>query len=188
MNRCKIYLIVAVWLLSFVHDGMRNALAQAEEPVFKSQGTTNPSFSSVIEAEELLSWMHRADLMEIADGNLAKEKGNTVLVQALGDRIARDHQMVDRLVLRLVKDLGIEMPAAPERASKAMSSLFTSSGRAFDQEYVTLIIDRKMQDIVSLSEAYDQQPKDSSLRALLGKLLPILKQQLQVSKNIRPWI
>jgi putative membrane protein len=146
------------------------------------------AFAALSVAQNTLGKIHQTDLMEIEAGELAIEKGDSVLVRALGDRLSRDHRMAESMVMKTARDLGVVLPPTQPGESEIMASLVKSYARAFDQTYVGMMIEGHLRDISVLSETYDQLPPGAPMRLFLGKLLPILKQHLQVAMNVKPWI
>jgi predicted outer membrane protein len=135
----------------------------------------------------LTSTIHVTNLMEIRAGKLAQERGLSVLVRSLGDRLARDHRMIDRMLVRAADQAGVPIPAAELRDAGMVAPLEREFGRSFDVAYVNMMIEGHLHDIAALTAAFDREPA-GPLRDFLGKVLPVLKQHLQVAENIRPWI
>lgn len=155
----------------------------AENAVLGKEGE-----ASLMEPREILRSLHHTSLREIQAGKLAEKKGYSVLVRSYGDRLARDNRLASSVALHAAGKLGIAMPAEPEEAGADLASLDRLSGRDFDQEFLRRMVEGHLQTVTWLSARYEEQPRGSELRSLLGKLLPLVRQHLQVAENLRPWI
>jgi putative membrane protein len=136
---------------------------------------------------EFLGKLHHANQMEIALGNLAKERASSREVRDYGDRLVRDHQNAEREMIEFARNHGISIsqPPAVKRAQdkKAMEKLRGLNGSELDRELVSMMVKdhRKVIDQMTAARSRFTDPK---LDALLDKMLPVLKEHLEAAENL----
>ena len=167
------------------------AVAQTQPPGEPDKGAASQAEPN--STRDVLTKMHRINEMEIRVGRMAKEKGHKAEVRAYGSRLVRDHTFADTRVLRLAKREGITLPPpgsmpaqdreAAEKQRKTEEKLREASGSAFDQIFLSAMVTGHEEAVRTLSQV-EQTTTDAKLRELLGKLIPILKQHLDVAKNL----
>lgn len=136
---------------------------------------------------EIASKIHSINQMEVKVGQLAMSRGTTPQIRRYGDRLVRDHQLADRMILGFSKDQGLALGTLPSDPAEqaAMTQLESSHGAAFDQQFLTMMDQGHMQAISFLTQQQSNLPEGSELRGLVTKLLPILKQHDQLAENLQ---
>jgi putative membrane protein len=80
---------------------------------------------------------HQSNLLEIATGNQAQEKGRSQQVKDLGARFVTDHTRLDQSVQQTASSLGV--PLAPaDAAQKATDRLGKVPARQYDRVWIPL--------------------------------------------------
>ena len=165
--------------------------AQCADSIDSNSISRGPAVPRLLPADdsEILVGVHDTDLLEIRAGEMAESKGSSALVRAYGLRLARDHKMIDDSAFRTAYSLGVLVKAEslsgrPDKLQK----LERASGRNFDLEFMGMMVEGHLQAITMLSKYYEQQRAGSKMRAFLGRVIPILKQHLEVAENLQPWI
>ena len=141
----------------------------------------------------VLSKMHQVNQLEIKMGELAMKKAQSKEVQAYGRRLRNDHQLGDRLVTQLAEREGLTLadpkPQTPEQEQKAQKQKMMSEklesleGPEFDKTFLNAMEQGHTQAIQMLAQAHEKL-KDPQVWGLVGKMLPILEQHLQLAKDL----
>ncbi|MGR6322104.1 DUF4142 domain-containing protein [Micromonospora soli] len=86
----------------------------------------------------LLNGVRLAGLWEMPAGQMAAEKGQSARVREIGAEIARQHGVLDQLVVEAANKLGATLPTEPTTEQKGwLSELQNATGARFDQIFVT---------------------------------------------------
>ncbi|WKU02426.1 DUF4142 domain-containing protein [Micromonospora sp. HUAS LYJ1] len=86
----------------------------------------------------LLNGVRLAGLWEMPAGTMAAEKGQSARVREVGAEIARQHGILDELVVQAANKLGTTLPSDPTPEQKGwLTEMQNASGAQFDQIFVT---------------------------------------------------
>lgn len=132
--------------------------------------------------------------MEIQIGKLAEQKGASAGVKRYGGLLRRDHQKGDQLVTKVANQKGLssipepkaETPADKEDMQKQqmmMQQLQQAEGQQFDAAFAKAMVDAHEKAVAMVSEA-SNQVSDADLRNTLKKLVPVLKQHLEIAQRL----
>jgi putative membrane protein len=145
--------------------------------------------------QQILSKMHQLNQMEINVGKLAEQKSDDPEVKRYGHRLVRDHQMGDRKVTMLAKQLNLslmtpqlQMPEEQQKMQMQMQmvdKLKTLSGKDFDNSFLPAMVQGHAEAISMLKDAEGKLPEQSPVRMLISKLLPILQQDQQLAEDLQ---
>jgi putative membrane protein len=152
-----------------------------------SAGAANhENTNNVVEEGEVVSKIHATNQFEIKAGALARKKGSTPEVRRYGDRLMRDHEMADRLVLKLAKknSLIVSTIAPSAKASDALQTLTNASGPEFDKAFLAIMDEGHHDAIQALRSARMNLSESAELRGFLDRLIPILGQHHQLALNL----
>jgi putative membrane protein len=133
---------------------------------------------------QLATQIHMVNQMEVRAGLLAKSRGGTPQIKRYGDRLVKDHQLADRLLLNVAHREGFTVANQPVHAMTGMEALQKAHGPDFDSQFLTLMQQGHTKTIAELTEAEKQLPPDSELKGLVAKLIPILKQHDELAMNL----
>lgn len=143
---------------------------------------------------KVLSKIHHTNQVEIKAGKLATQKAASQDVRAYGERLMKDHKLADKKVSDLANELGVELiqvkPQTKEEKQHAkkqketMQKLQELKGEAFDPVFLKAMVDGHKHAIETLTKAQKKldQPE---VKELVGKLIPILKQHLELAENLQ---
>ncbi|MFR9774739.1 DUF4142 domain-containing protein [Micromonospora sp. MS34] len=86
----------------------------------------------------LLNGVRLAGLWEMPAGQMAAEKGQSARVREIGAEIARQHEVLDRLVVEAANKLGATLPTSPTTQQQGwLTEMQNATGNQFDQIFVT---------------------------------------------------
>jgi putative membrane protein len=123
-------------------------------------------------------------MTEVALGKIAQEKGVNARVKKFGSMMVMDHSKANDSLKALAVRKNITLPAAPNAKDQAtIDKLSKLSGRAFDDAYVSDMIDDHKNDVKAFEDA-TKSLKDPDLKAFATKTLPVLKTHLDAINGI----
>jgi predicted outer membrane protein len=86
----------------------------------------------------LLNGVRLAGLWEMPAGQMAAEKGQSKRVREIGAEIARQHGVLDQLVVEAANKLGATLPTTPTTQQQGwLDEMRNATGAQFDQIFVT---------------------------------------------------
>lgn len=86
----------------------------------------------------LLNGVRLAGLWEMPAGQMAAEKGQSKRVREIGAEIARQHGVLDQLVVQAANKLGATLPTTPTTQQQGwLTEMQNATGSQFDQIFVT---------------------------------------------------
>lgn len=160
----------------------------------KGESDAQQQWARLSQEAKVLSKIHHTNQMEIQAGKLAMEKGHSEDVRDYGERLRRDHQNADKRLKALVEqeDVPLVKPQPQTEKEKkqakkqkqTMQKLQTLEGEEFDEAFLKFMVEGHQHSIQTLSKAHEKL-EDPDVRDLVGKLIPILEQHLQLAKNLR---
>jgi predicted outer membrane protein len=134
----------------------------------------------------LASELHQSLHTTMRAGSLAFVRGGSGVVRRLGDRLLRDALVADRQLLRWARVRAARLPEAPrdERdANQALLDRLRVAGRSdFDRSFLAMA--RDQENHLLMRTALPQTIQDPELRQLVGRLLPLLREHLQLFADL----
>jgi putative membrane protein len=138
----------------------------------------------------VLAMLHEHNVMQIELGRLAKTQAESRDVKNFGALIAKDNAFIDKQVVKLAgSSLGPFTPendderARHQDIEQKVARLKTLHGEAFDDSFADAIM-RWSQDDIGAVEAQRSMTQDAHVYALLGKILPVLREHRSVAEKL----
>lgn len=123
-------------------------------------------------------------MLEVQLGELAQQKATSQRVKDFGAMMVRDHSKINDELRSLAGMKNVTLPPAPgEDHMDHIKSLTGKSGKAFDKDYVNLMVDDHEKDIKAFEDA-SNNAKDADIKAFATKTLPTLRVHLDSIKAI----
>jgi putative membrane protein len=123
-------------------------------------------------------------MTEVTLGKIAQDKGVNARVKKFGSMMVMDHSKANDSLKALAARKNITLPAAPNAKDQAtIDKLSKLSGKAFDDAYVSDMIDDHKHDVQAFQDASNSL-KDPDLKAFATKTLPVLKTHLDAINGI----
>ncbi len=137
-------------------------------------------------ARRVASQIRAVNEMEVKLGRLARKKGATAAVRRYGQLLERDHRYADRKLAELARRerIALAPPAASAGEAKMAAKLASLSGKAFDRQFLADMQQGHERAIELLRQAQGQLA-DANLREFVAKLIPILDQHRQLSRDLK---
>jgi putative membrane protein len=126
---------------------------------------------------------HNINSTEIEMGRLANERGQSESVRKLGQRMVRDHTMLENRLKALAGAKDIVLSSQLDaRHQQMIDELTTYSGAAFDQHYLGCQVNGH-QKAIALFQQVAAENQDRSVREFAANTLPILQRHLQLAEK-----
>jgi putative membrane protein len=131
-----------------------------------------------------LQKLAQGDIAEVQAGKLAQDKAASAEVKKFGARMIEDHgRMLDEKK-QMAQAKGVKLPDGPGKKHAAeMKKLQGLSGAAFDREYMGDMVKDHEEDLKAVQKTA-KDAKDPELRAGAQKAEPIIKEHLEMAKQI----
>jgi putative membrane protein len=167
-----------------------------------SESTSQPTQAQKQFEEATLAKLHLINQHEIEAGNLAEQRGQSADVRSYGKTLAKDHQQLDQSVKELAESQNITLPDPQQDMSgsnakmqaelKKMQEqqqahaqrLQNTPDDQFDREFLKAMANGHQQ-AVQMVTAAQGQAKDAQFKSLLSDTLPVIKQHLQIAKQLQ---
>ena len=135
------------------------------------------------EDREFLAAAIRAGRAEVQLAGLALERSQDVLVRGFAARLIREHMAVNRQLVSLAVAADMTAPAQMDQRHQALyQQLARLAGRAFDRRYIQSRV-RDHEAAVALFATEATRPR-GPVDALAGQLLPMLRQHLELARQV----
>jgi putative membrane protein len=121
---------------------------------------------------QLLLTLHGVNTMEIAAGQLAVARGNSVAIRQFGAQLVKDHRAADEQVLALALQRNVKIPV--DVADDGLVSLTTRTGDAFDNAFLLMMLDGHIKTIATVKGA-QARINNAAMKAFLQTLVPTLE-------------
>jgi putative membrane protein len=138
---------------------------------------------------EIASVAVTANQIDINYARLANEKSKNSDVLNFAKMMIKDHQSIIDQATALVKKLGVTpkdndvSKSLNSQAESTMNTLKAKSGIDFDKAYIDNEVAVHKAVIETLQNVLIPQSQNAELKALLNKVLPIIKSHLQMAET-----
>lgn len=133
----------------------------------------------------MLKDIAQANIAEIETGKMALEKSSDAEVRKFAQMMVDDHSKGLADVKTLATAKGAELPDSPDVKHKTTALEFKAlSGGMFDSRYVKQAGVGDHEATEKLLKKTQSQAKDADLKALAGKMLPVVQTHLQHARTL----
>jgi len=131
-------------------------------------------------SEQFLAKALQASMVEVELGKLAQKNAQSTGVNALGERMQRDHARIVKVLSGLSRSKGMTVPTSLDSGQLAqIESLGTKTGADFDTAYVELMV-RKHEEAMVLYTAV-AEGSDPELSQVAKLALPTLREDQRLA-------
>lgn len=128
---------------------------------------------------DLLQHIARANIAEIETGKLAAQKTKDPNVKKFAQMMVTDHTTGLADVKKVAAAKGVELPKSPDALHKAAALEFKAlRGDMFDSRYIKQAGVGDHEATEKLLQKTQTEAKDADLKALAGKMLPVVQAHL----------
>ena len=129
----------------------------------------------------VLSEIHRADLKEIAIGQMAQGKSSTNEVREYANQLVKDRTSADQEVIAMAQKKNVRLRDQTSRQGPEHAKLNTLNGPSFDKYFLRQTAADNDKLVRSLRKEREDA-SDDDIEALIDKILPILEQDQELSQ------
>ncbi len=123
-------------------------------------------------------------MFEVQLGNIAMKNGGTQAVKDFGKMMVDDHTKINNELQDLAAKKNVTLPAAVSDAQqKDIDKLSKETGKAFDKDYVSMMIKDHKEDINAFKKNLDKI-SDSDYKTFITNALPTLQKHLDAIEAI----
>jgi putative membrane protein len=129
--------------------------------------------------------MARANMAEIEAGKLALSKSQNDEVKKFAQQMIDDHGTALTEVQALAQARNVTLPTELDKKHKAMAAkLEKMSEPGFDRAYMAQAGVSDHKQVLSMLKKYHGSAKDPEVKALAGKMLPVVEQHLKSAQQM----
>jgi putative membrane protein len=134
--------------------------------------------------KEFMTNAARGGMLEVQLGNLAAQKATSPDVKQFGERMATDHGQLGQRLQQLASNMNLptEQQLSPEQQS-AVTRLQNLSGKAFDREYMKMMITDHTKDVAAFRRMASQAT-NPDIKQFATSALPTLEDHLKMAHEI----
>jgi putative membrane protein len=133
---------------------------------------------------DFLNTASRANLAEIAVGQLAEKMADRSGIRAFADSMVADHRMAEAELEQVTRKEGVGLASTPDTEhQQSAARLATLSGKKFDSTYMNMqLLDHQV--AIQLFQQESSLGRDSLARVYATKYLPGLRHHLEMAKEL----
>jgi len=121
----------------------------------------------------------RANLAEVALGELAQKQANSQAVRAFGRDMVKDHSKQYDQLKSVAAALGTTVPSVPNKQQRKIAKLWSGlQGREFTCAYIPFQWDDH-QGVIAMTEKEIAEGSDASVKAAAAAALPVLEEHYE---------
>jgi putative membrane protein len=133
---------------------------------------------------QLVRGIVQANLAEIAAGKLAVSKARTRALRQHGQRMVREHTVLQAEASELKSAQGVPLPTRPDAGQEAaLKKLEAMSGESFERAYLEQNL-KHHAEILQLLERTASRATDPALRAYAERAIPRVRQHLELAGRL----
>jgi len=125
--------------------------------------------------------IHRADLKEIAIGQMAQGKASTDEVREYANQLVKDRTSADQQVIAMAQKKNLRLHDQTSRQGAEQAKLNTLNGPSFDKYFLRQTAAGHDKLVRSLRKEREDA-SDDDIEALIDKILPILEQDQELAQ------
>lgn len=123
-------------------------------------------------------------MMEVQLGQIAQKNSSTQSIQDFGKMMVDDHSALNDKLKDLASKKNVSLPSAlTDEQQKKVDKLSKETGKDFDKDYVSMMIDDHKKDISKFKSA-GKDIKDADFKDFVIKALPTLQKHLDAIEAI----
>ena len=123
-------------------------------------------------------------MLEVQLGELAQQKASSQRVKDFGAMMVRDHTKANDDLKSLAGMKNITLPSSPGKNQlDHIQNLSKKSGRAFDKDYMKMMVDDHKEDIDAFEKA-SRDASDADVKAFASNTLPVLRVHLDSAQAV----
>jgi len=152
------------------------AKSKPAKRVTRSSEASSKSTSAVV-----LSEIHRADLKEIAIGQIAQGKASSDEVREYANQLVEDRTSVDQQVIAMAQKKNVHLRDKTSKQGSEHGKFNALTGPSFDKYFLQQTA-ADHDKLVRILRKEREDASDDDIEALIDKILPVLEQDQELSQ------
>lgn len=181
-SSAKLSLVLAALALTL---GATTATAQ---PILGgASGTDASTTTSRLSREDrdMIEDLAEANLSAMDTGRLALSKSQNPRVREYAQKMVDDHSAAQQELQQMAQGKNVTLPQATDLAHRAVAgALRFLSGETFESQYINRVGVDAQQRTVELLLKAQGQARDPELKALAGRMLPVVQGHLDMARQM----
>ena len=150
-----------------------------------STDTTKMSNNSNTPETDFANDAGAGGMMEVELGQLAEKNGSSPAVKNFGKMMVTDHSKLNDELKDLAAKKNITLPTSvTSDQQNDIDKLTKETGKDFDKDYVSMMVDDHKKDIDAFEKAQDKIT-DTDFKVFITKALPVLHKHLNAIEQIK---
>ncbi len=175
--------------MALMCTGLLAATAAAQNSNTSATGTmrTGGSTTTTVSSSDRKFAMTAAmgGMAEVEMARLALTKATSDTVKQYAQRMIDDHTPNNAELMQIASTKGITLPTAPDAKHRAMMARMEKlSGAEFDRQYIMMAGHKDHQKMEKLFRDQSMKGRDADLKAFAAKTLPVVRQHLQLARDL----
>jgi putative membrane protein len=141
-----------------------------------------PTSAAPIADQDFIKKAMADGISEVKVGQLAISKASSPHVKSFAEQLVSDHTKANEELASLANQKHVATMADPAASTGTLDHLRSLNGSAFDQAYVSTMVDAHKKAIALFVDA--SHSSDPDIRAYVLKVLPTLKQHLHMAEAL----
>lgn len=176
----------------YQENGLTENEAIEDENGFSDRGLEENEFERTSaeglqeETVEFVNKVAASSMLEVELGQLAQNKAQSQEVKNFAQMMINEHRQANEKLQSSIQDNNIVLPEnLKENQEDKMQELRDLSGKEFDKEYMSMIVDMHEKDIDKFENMKDQNIQDQELQSWIDNTLTTLRQHHEQAKQIK---
>lgn len=124
------------------------------------------------------------NMAEVALGDIAQQKASSDQVRQFGQRMVQDHGQANEKLKPIAQAKGVQWPEQlKDKHQELADKLSQLSGKEFDKKYMEEMVKDHEKDVEKY-EKMAEKVEDQDLKQYIESTLPILREHLELAKQI----
>lgn len=137
------------------------------------------------EDRDMIEDLAEANLAEIETGRLALSKSQNPRVREFAQKMIDDHSTAQQELQQMAQAKGMTLPQETDLAHRTVAgALRLLSGETFESQYINRVGMDDHQRTVELLQKAQGQAKDTDLKAMAGRMLPVVQGHLDMARQM----
>ena len=150
-----------------------------------SSGTATTASTLSREDRDMIEDLAEANIAEIETGRLVLSKSQNPRVREFAQKMIDDHSTAQQELQQMAQPKGMTLPQETDLAHRTVAgALRLLSGDTFDSQYINRVGIDDHQRTVELLQKAQGQARDTELKALAGRMLPVVQGHLDMARQM----
>ena len=124
-------------------------------------------------------------MAEVEMARMALTRASSDAVKQYAQKMIDDHTAANAELMQIASAKGLTLPTAPDAKHRAMmAKMERLSGAEFDRQYIMMAGHKDHEKMEKLFRDESARGRDADLKAFAAKTLPVVRQHLQMARDL----